>query len=72
MTVAAVYTADGGLVSTAIDWRSVDIVLGVGRDVGLELINLIVWSKFGRGPGVAVAECARAVSGLQEGRRHRM
>jgi DNA modification methylase len=51
MTVAADHTADGGLVSTAIDWRSVDIVIGVGRDLGLDLINVIVWSKSNAGQG---------------------
>ena len=35
----------GGLLGTFIDWRSVEIVLATGRELGLDLLNIIVWEK---------------------------
>lgn len=51
MTASAKHLVDGGLLSTAIDWRNIDLVMGVGRDLGLEPINVIVWSKSNAGQG---------------------
>jgi DNA modification methylase len=45
MSSAALYLVDGGLIGTFIDWRSVEQVLACGRDLGLDLINVVVWSK---------------------------
>jgi DNA modification methylase len=45
------HVADGGLLASFIDWRSVDIVTGCGRELGLEPINLIVWAKSNAGQG---------------------
>jgi DNA modification methylase len=45
------YLADGGLLSTFIDWRSVELVLACGRAAGLSLLNLVVWSKTNGGQG---------------------
>lgn len=42
---------DGGLLMTFIDWRSVELVLGCGRALELELLNLIVWAKSNGGQG---------------------
>ena len=36
---------DGGLVASFIDWRSIDLLIACGRDLGLELLNLVVWAK---------------------------
>jgi len=42
---------DGGILCSFIDWRSVDIILSVGRTLGLDLLNLIVWNKSRGGMG---------------------
>jgi hypothetical protein len=34
MSSAAFYVIDGGLIATFIDWRSVELVLACGRDLG--------------------------------------
>jgi DNA modification methylase len=51
MSSAAFYVLDGGLIATFIDWRSVELVLACGRDLGLDLINIVVWSKSNGGQG---------------------
>jgi DNA modification methylase len=42
---------DGGLLSTAIDWRSIDIIMAAARELGLAHINTAVWSKTNGGQG---------------------
>ncbi len=42
---------DGGLIGTTIDWRSVEIILAAGRELGFDLLNLIVWPKSNAGQG---------------------
>ena len=42
---------DGGIVGLFIDWRSVETMLRVGRELGLKLLNLIVWNKSNGGMG---------------------
>lgn len=42
---------DGGLLGTTIDWRSVDVIIGAGKSLGLDLFNLIVWVKSNAGQG---------------------
>ena len=51
MSSAALYLVDGGLIGTFIDWRSVELVLACGRDLGFDLINIVVWSKSNAGQG---------------------
>jgi DNA modification methylase len=51
MSSAAFHVVDGGLIGTFIDWRSVELVLACGRDLGLDLINIVVWSKSNAGQG---------------------
>ena len=51
MSSAALYVEDGGLIGTFIDWRSVELVLACGRDLGFDLINIVVWSKSNAGQG---------------------
>jgi DNA modification methylase len=51
MSSAAFYVLDGGLIATFIDWRSVELVLACGRDLGLNLVNIVVWSKSNGGQG---------------------
>jgi DNA modification methylase len=51
MSGAARHLVDGGLLGTFIDWRSVELVLACGRDLGFDLINVIVWSKSNAGQG---------------------
>jgi len=42
---------DGGLLATFIDWRSVELVLAAGRELDLDLLNVIVWAKPHGGQG---------------------
>lgn len=51
MSVVMARLGDGGLLASFIDWRSVEIVLACGRDLGLELLNFIVWAKSNGGQG---------------------
>ncbi len=45
------HLSNGGLLATFIDWRSVELVLAVGRGLGLSLLNLVVWAKENAGMG---------------------
>jgi DNA modification methylase len=51
MRPAIRHLLDGGLLATFIDWRSVEIVLACGRELGLDLLNLVVWTKSNAGQG---------------------
>jgi DNA modification methylase len=51
MSAATIRLVDGGLMATFIDWRSVELVLACGRQLGLPLINLVVWAKSNGGQG---------------------
>ena len=42
---------DGGLFATFIDWRSIDLVIASGRELALDLINVVVWVKTNGGQG---------------------
>ncbi len=42
---------DGALLMTFIDWRSVELVLRVGRELDLRLLNLVAWIKTNAGQG---------------------
>ena len=42
---------DGGLFATFIDWRSIELVIASGRELGLDLINVVVWVKTNGGQG---------------------
>ena len=39
MRLASDVLVDGGLLATFIDWRSVDLILSAGRELGLDLLN---------------------------------
>lgn len=45
------HLVDGGLLATFIDWRSVELVLAAGRELDLDLLNLIIWAKPHGGQG---------------------
>jgi DNA modification methylase len=51
MDPAQAHLVDGGLLATFIDWRSVELILSCGRQLGLELLNLVVWAKTNGGQG---------------------
>ncbi|MEC5412895.1 DNA methyltransferase [Aurantimonas sp. C2-5-R2] len=42
---------NGGLLATFIDWRSVELVLACGRELDLNLLNVVVWAKSNGGMG---------------------
>jgi predicted phage terminase large subunit-like protein len=51
MSTALTRLDDGGLLATFIDWRSADLVVACGRDLGLSLLNILVWVKSNAGQG---------------------
>jgi len=51
MEPAARVVVEGGLLATFIDWRSLELVLTVGRALGLTLLNIVVWRKSNGGQG---------------------
>jgi len=51
MTLCLEVLAPGGLLATFIDWRSIELVLQVGRELDCELLNLVVWGKTNGGMG---------------------
>ncbi len=51
MTAAADRLVDGGIISTAIDWRNIDVVMEAARSLGLTHLNTAVWSKTNAGQG---------------------
>jgi DNA modification methylase len=69
MEAVLVRLVDGGLFATFIDWLSIDLVIATGRELGLDLINVVVWVKTNGGQGFAMALPARVVAGVQKGRR---
>lgn len=51
MENALPFLINGGLLATFIDWRSVETVLASGRELDLNLLNIVVWSKSNAGQG---------------------
>jgi len=51
MRLASATLVEGGLLATFIDWRSVDLILSAGRELGLDLLNIVVWAKSNAGQG---------------------
>jgi DNA modification methylase len=51
MRLALSTLVDGGLLATFIDWRSVELILSAGRELDLELLNIVVWAKSNGGQG---------------------
>lgn len=51
MIASAAHIVDGGLITTTIDWRSAELVLACGRELGLDLLNVVVWVKSNGGQG---------------------
>jgi hypothetical protein len=51
MSTALARLVDGGLLATFIDWRSIDLIIACGRDLGLMLLNVVVWAKSNGGQG---------------------
>jgi DNA modification methylase len=51
MTAATAHLMEGGLCGTFIDWRSVGLVLAMSEEVGLVLLNFVVWVKSNAGQG---------------------
>ena len=59
------HLAEGGLLATFIDWRSVELLIASGRELGLDLINVVVWVKTMAAkdhcgaPGTSSCRCSR-------------
>lgn len=51
MKASAAHVVDGGLIATFIDWRSVEIILACGRELKLDLLNVVVCAKTNGGQG---------------------
>jgi DNA modification methylase len=48
---AARVTREGGIHFVCMDWRHIDILMGAGREVYKDMLNLIVWCKTNSGQG---------------------
>jgi DNA modification methylase len=48
---AARFSADGAVHFACIDWRHVDVLIDVGREIYGEMLNLVVWNKSNAGQG---------------------
>ena len=44
-------TCEGGLLYIFMDWRSLDVLIRVGKELGLSFQNLLVWKKSNAGMG---------------------
>jgi hypothetical protein len=51
MEAALAHLVAGGLLVTFIDWRSIELVIACGRELELDLINVVVWVKTNGGQG---------------------
>lgn len=51
MAASIEHVLDGGLLATFIDWRSIELVLACGRELDLDLLNIVVWAKSNGGQG---------------------
>jgi DNA modification methylase len=51
LALACDHTNDGGIVYSCMDWRHMTEMLTAGRTLGLDLLNLCVWSKSSGGMG---------------------
>jgi DNA modification methylase len=51
MAASAGHVLDGGLLATFIDWRSVELVLACGRELDLDLLNIVVSANSNGGQG---------------------
>lgn len=51
MDAAKRHIVDGGMLATFIDWRGIEATLAVGRELGMDLLNLVVWTKSNAGMG---------------------
>lgn len=51
MALCCTHLMEGGLLATFMDWRSVELVLKSARDLGLTLLNIVVWAKSNGGMG---------------------
>lgn len=45
------HIVDGGMLATFIDWRGIEATLAVGRELDMDLLNLVVWAKTNAGMG---------------------
>lgn len=51
MSVASSHLSDGAVIFTFMDWRHIDILVGAGKSLDLDLLNICVWSKPNAGMG---------------------
>ncbi|HYA73813.1 MAG TPA: DNA methyltransferase [Roseiarcus sp.] len=51
MSAAKARVIDGGLLATFIDWRSIELVIACGTELGLDLLNVVAWVKTNAGQG---------------------
>lgn len=61
-------TRDGGVIFVCMDWRHIDVLLKVGRQLDLSLLNLCVWNKTNGGMGSLYRSKHELVAVFKKGR----
>ncbi|GAB5504387.1 DNA modification methylase [Pyruvatibacter sp.] len=51
LSVASSHLSDGAVIFTCMDWRHIDILVGAGKSLDLDLLNICVWTKPNGGMG---------------------
>lgn len=51
LSVASSHLSDGAVIFTFMDWRHIDILVGAGKSLDLDLLNICVWTKPNGGMG---------------------
>lgn len=51
LSVASIHLSDGAVIFSCMDWRHIDILVGAGKSLDLDLLNICVWTKPNGGMG---------------------
>jgi len=62
LTLCRASLLPGAVLFACMDWRQIDLLLGAGRDAGLDRINVAVWNKGSGGMGGLYRSCHELVA----------
>lgn len=51
LSLASSHLSDGAVIFTFMDWRHIDVLVGAGKSLDLDLLNICVWTKPNGGMG---------------------